>query len=232
MGGVSMNLEEQFNWITGLLNQDQVPYWIDSGTLLGVIRDGKILEHDKDIDLGIWAENEKYLQKIVRTARKAGYRVIVFSFRGMNYKYKFIPPCKTKLFKISINLFRKLNGYAWCPQEKLLKRQQYPGRWKPHLFRLCKFFTIYFYRKHFARRISFSSKIWRLFYEMGTWWIPAFYFEKIISLKEKDTYIPEKWESYLEFRYGNWRVPDKGWNFWRNDKTALKHVPPEVLLKI
>lgn len=36
------------------LNQAQISFFLISGTLLGCIREGKLLGHDKDIDIGVW----------------------------------------------------------------------------------------------------------------------------------------------------------------------------------
>lgn len=227
-----MNVEEQFRWIIELLNRYEIPYWLDSGTLLGVIREGKLLEHDKDIDLSMWAEHERKLRRVLPAVRGAGYKVVVSSYKGMSYKYVFKFTGKTKLFKISIHLFRKVDGYAWCPQERTVKRRHYSGNMARQLFRLSKALVIYVYKRHFARHISYSSGVWKVFHDIMVWWIPLPYFEKIILLTEKNTFIPEKYQDYLEFRYGNWRVSDENWSYWHNEKLALKRVPPEVLLKI
>lgn len=36
------------------LDQKQITFFLISGTLLGCIREDKLLEHDKDIDIGVW----------------------------------------------------------------------------------------------------------------------------------------------------------------------------------
>lgn len=37
-----------------VFNQNQIEFFLISGTLLGCIREGKLLGHDKDIDIGVW----------------------------------------------------------------------------------------------------------------------------------------------------------------------------------
>lgn len=37
-----------------LFDQKQIEFFLISGTLLGCVREGKLLGHDKDIDLGVW----------------------------------------------------------------------------------------------------------------------------------------------------------------------------------
>ena len=40
-------------WLCGVLNQADVHYFLDAGTLLGVIRDGALIPWDDDLDIGI-----------------------------------------------------------------------------------------------------------------------------------------------------------------------------------
>lgn len=43
-----------------LLNDAGIPFFLTSGTLLGVVRDGKLIEHDKDIDIGLSWESDRH----------------------------------------------------------------------------------------------------------------------------------------------------------------------------
>ena len=42
-----------------ILNEYKINYWICHGTLLGIIRDKKLIPWDQDIDIGV-LENKKY----------------------------------------------------------------------------------------------------------------------------------------------------------------------------
>jgi phosphorylcholine metabolism protein LicD len=53
------------------LNEVDVFFWLEFGTLLGVIRDGKLIEHDTDIDVGVMLED--YSPKIEETLKKYGF---------------------------------------------------------------------------------------------------------------------------------------------------------------
>ena len=46
-------------------------FWLDSGTLLGVIREGKMLKNDLDIDLGLWLSD--YSSNIDKAMTKNGF---------------------------------------------------------------------------------------------------------------------------------------------------------------
>ena len=49
-------------------------YWIEFGTLLGIIRDGKLIDHDTDLDFGVLLED--FTPLIEETLVKQGFRKI------------------------------------------------------------------------------------------------------------------------------------------------------------
>ncbi|MBV6646817.1 MAG: LicD family protein [Cyclobacteriaceae bacterium] len=55
------NLQKLFEVANGFLQQIQVEYWLDYGTLLGYHREQGIIPHDIDVDLGV---SEKYYHTI------------------------------------------------------------------------------------------------------------------------------------------------------------------------
>lgn len=53
------------------LNDASIEFFLISGTLLGCIREGKLLGHDKDIDVGVW-QNDVSVQELVAACRTSG----------------------------------------------------------------------------------------------------------------------------------------------------------------
>lgn len=51
-------------------DKDNVPFFLISGTLLGCIREGKLLGHDKDIDIGVWDTHT--VDKLANIIRNSG----------------------------------------------------------------------------------------------------------------------------------------------------------------
>ena len=86
---VSNNKEEAFSQILGLLNSNGFDYFISGGTLLGIYRDGKLIDWDDDIDIDIL--NYSY--------RKKYKKIIDFALEN-NYAYKL----GSNLFHPSISL--------------------------------------------------------------------------------------------------------------------------------
>ena len=60
--GAVENLRE----IKDILDKNNVKFWLDAGTLLGAVRDGKIIEWDNNIDLGTWYNNVTRLISIFK----------------------------------------------------------------------------------------------------------------------------------------------------------------------
>lgn len=68
------------------INKEGVRCWIDSGTLLGVCRDGCPPRWDKDIDLGCFLEDfPKCINAISRVARDWGYKLEEKVWKGFLY---------------------------------------------------------------------------------------------------------------------------------------------------
>lgn len=58
-----------------MLDQKQIPFFLISGTLLGCIREGKLLGHDKDIDVGVW--DEYSYEELANYLATSGYFYVV-----------------------------------------------------------------------------------------------------------------------------------------------------------
>lgn len=66
-------------------------YWLDSGTLLGLVRDGELLPADRDLDFSVWAEEEAKIRTLLPEVRQKDYHVFTASYRGRVFKYNFVP---------------------------------------------------------------------------------------------------------------------------------------------
>ena len=60
-----------------ILDELGVIFWLDSGTLLGAVREGRAIKGDEDdIDLVTYCSNKVYLQKIIEKFLKAGFEIL------------------------------------------------------------------------------------------------------------------------------------------------------------
>lgn len=203
-----MSKEQELEFITNLLNQNNINYWLDSGTLLGLYREGKILDHDKDIDISIWNSEEYTIVQISKYLLD-NYTLRVLNYYGYNFKYKFTPKDKTRLLTIDFNLFIQKKDYALCPQPIIRRNIISSIIWR-------------FYNKKYEKlqKVIFDTPFFKLLFKMYTWKVPAKYF--IDTIKKGNFVYPIETENYLELRYGNWRFPQNNWSFVNDDKGLSK----------
>lgn len=203
-----MSKEKELEYITNLLNQNNINYWFDSGTLLGIFREGKVLDHDIDIDISIWNTEE---DKIIQISKYLldNYTLRVLNYCGYNFKYKFTPKDKSRLLIIDFNIFIQKGENALCPQP--IGKKNLTSRFFWRLFK-TQFEKL--------EKVNFDSLFLKFLFKMYTWKVPVKFFTD--TTKKGKFVFPSETENYLEFRYGNWRIPQKNWSFVNDDKGLSK----------
>jgi phosphorylcholine metabolism protein LicD len=69
-----MNIDDRvFLDVCKLFDNNKINYWICHGTLLGIIREGRLLPWDHDIDFAVW-DNETEKSKIISILESSGYQ--------------------------------------------------------------------------------------------------------------------------------------------------------------
>lgn len=230
-----------------LSSSSKVVWWLDSGSLLGIIRNGKLLEQDTDIDIGIKLQNNNLqtIERIVFEISKIGFRIVKLSWNEHIYKYKLIPNNNLDFeYKLDISLFKQANDEYICPQgikhtnQSGLKRiRQKLIDWKKgntiskgnsirsHIVYNCyKFYSIILLQK--TQEIRMDTLVPN-YYSIYKWVIPAEYINNIYKYNN-NLNIPNNVSKYLEYRYGNWKVPTKDWNFTVDDNGLFPSSPDEM----
>ncbi len=227
-------MDAQAREILDLLHQYNISYWLDSGTLLGLMREGRLLEDDEDIDIGVWSSEEPKIKKLLPLIRGRGYVLYSASYNGLIFKHNFIPK-KKGLRKIDINIFREFGSHAWCPMYyfKVNPGEKTPNRLKDILLGYIKGGTRHLWKQFNTKvpvHVDINSFPWRTFLNIGTWWIPAGYFKNVQYNDGWQARLPENWQQYLEFRYGKWQERDENWVFFRDDKGIRAVRPTQITL--
>jgi lipopolysaccharide cholinephosphotransferase len=227
-------------WINLLnnLSQHGIDFWIDYGTLLGYVRNNKIISWDKDIDISIKYEDYKKLLNFLGNDNNNKYKIV------FQKRYPYLDSLvqihpgpsivKDNIFPmhLDIYLYKKLDNYY------LLRYLQTPYGSLKKLSKIINKIIKRIYASNNAI-LSESIKIFILdlllkllcsYSYCGYEVIPKKYFYdfKEINFFGIKVKIPLNEKEYLEFLYGNnWRKPIKNWN-WKKSG-SYKIMPASVL---
>lgn len=246
---------------TSICKEMQLPYWIDSGTLLGLFRDQSLLSWDDDIDIGMWQPDLKRLYAHRRKLSERGFNMTKQSFDKEIYSITLTSSTHTNTLPIHIHGYYVHDGIAWAPQ--VVACQPHPVLQQPWALEhpsptrdfllWCKRLA----KQKFEKNPSVSERIlsktlclmvWGLFYvikepldrktwhdrwpfnliyRIYTWKIPLHYFQSLMEIELGGLLfaIPRQTEAYLTARYGDWKVPNKQWVYWRDDKCLYFETP-------
>ena len=81
---------ENLKEIKEVFDKFDVEYWLDLGTLLGAVRDGKIIPWDDDIDIGVREQSWERILPLVSEFRKRRFHVEVEDwklYKSFVYRY-------------------------------------------------------------------------------------------------------------------------------------------------
>ena len=206
-------------------------WFLDSGSLLGVVRDGKFLASDKGIDISaVILENydSVNISDSVDEIEKLGFIVSRYKWGCNCYKYCFVPNKRTGFdYAFDLHLFKKKGDTYYCPQISFIKaknsglfasfrsiRKGNPisgNGWKQGIASIYRNQFRYFNQPMQMKKI----------YEKGIgdtyfWYIP----QELLRETEFGEYGLRKLSNcsdYLHFRYGDWHIPVGDWVTLRDD---------------
>lgn len=215
-----------------IMDKNGVKFWLDSGTLLGIVREGCFISGDNDIDIGIWKEDEEKFDvggplyselednnydlyflndKIVIEKDSIPINASVFFVRdGEALREKYLLHGRNKIGKI-------LRMFWWlCFVRYYGKTFKKP---KTAVVKIFHFIIPTSVRKILAIT---TTKIASRYFDCSEiiWSVPIKFFKNFSELEfAGDKFmVPKEVEKYLEFHYGaDWRTPKKEWSALRQD---------------
>lgn len=179
-------------FITSALQNHNIEYFLEGGTLLGIVRDGKLLDWDHDLDLSI---NQTELHKLVKLK-------LYFAIRG---------------YKLSIRRSDKTNGPLDVGDIRVIKIKpmqdyilQMIKMHKTPSYTICDIFIKYYDNGYYYWQAK--NKIMR---------VKSHYYEGCDMIPYGETMLkgPAYHKEYLTEKYGDWSVPVKIWDCAENEKT-------------
>jgi len=219
------------------LDQHNIEFWLDCGTLLGAVREGKFLSWENDLDFGVMSETISTSKKILisETLRDQGHSVWIAE-NHINIHHS-----GERVFA-DINIYRKQNGFAvkptLVPANKIGKflNSWLPLLWDPIHHRLARKMRInkkILYYSSFLLPSFFREQVAKVVFSLykmyGSnscdWVVPLKYFFdlKTITFYGMNFKEPTAVEDYLEYRYGkDWKTPREKWITAEDDGAATR----------
>tara|TARA_B100000029_G_scaffold176343_1_gene173666 strand:- start:3854 stop:4546 length:693 start_codon:yes stop_codon:yes gene_type:complete len=222
-------LDPNFITVINLFNNNNIPYWICHGTLLGIIRDNQLIEWDHDIDIAVWSKevNKEYIISLISKENfilreglmikddiisfsKDGGRVVDINFynkiklnsdqKEMAYVTWFVPR----------NIFMKMI-------EAISMANKYEGKFK----KIVKCFSL-IQKPIFAfKKLLININI---FYKEAGYTEPIEFVEKVkkIHFHGLEVKVPLHSKEYLKYLYGpNWETPKKDYHWYKDGPSTI-----------
>ena len=214
-------------------------WFLDSGSLLGIIRDHSFLVSDLGIDLSIIVPSysHKPIKELAKSIENLGFILSRYEWNGVAYKYCFAPSPSTGFkFAIDLHLFVRVGNEYLCPQVSLNKNKGIGIQKVDVFFRnirkgniiSCgetiydkfKSFVAAFYRyklHYFGHAMNMSKYVSKNCGDTFFWVIPVDLYNGTKFSDDVNLRVLKHPDSYLEYRYGVWRIPNSDWNTIRDD---------------
>jgi hypothetical protein len=233
----NLTLEDFLDYGNRLLKELNIKFWLDCGTLLGVIRNKQLLPWEKDIDLSVFKKeiSDAQILSIVQKANKDGFKVNVYDHSISIISKEFVLDIKLLDEKEDfffeeklepINLFSSALAYSiYSLSSDYEINRSGRNKFNSFLIKIIKVLVrlipktlkIYFLKpaRYFFK--NFLSKD-------NSEAVPKEYFRKFseIEFLNNSYLIPKNVNEYLTFRYGKtWNVPIKNWITEKHDGAFL-----------
>lgn len=179
--------------ICSMLDQHNIPYYLEGGTLLGIVRDGDLLPWDGDLDISIAPEH-------------------IDNFLKLNWKFASLGK------KLSIRKSTFSNGPIQTGQISLIKVKpllQYLIKAihpKHDIIVLDVFIKVKDSTHTYWQANGQVMRVENIHYDTFD----------TVSYRGKQLKVPHKYKDYLTKKYGNWSVPIKEWDCAVNELTIVR----------
>lgn len=180
--------EKMLREITQILEGEKIPYILEGGTLLGIVRENRLLPWDNDVDLTITRPHTNRLLSVRWKMWLKGYRTRIRRIKEDSAYFKKGEP---RILKVQATRF--------------------------------VFFKDVSLMDIFIKDLTEDRYYWTVSEKDVLKSVPRFYYENLttVEFKGKMYSIPEKYDSYLQSRYGDWRTPQEDYDYTKDDLSIL-----------
>ena len=229
--------DKHFQRVISILSKNNIPYWVDQGTLLGIIRDKQIIPWEWDLDFGVF-ENEISRKSVEKAFLDNGFTIEDISKNNKYIHFLFGDERKVDItfyekkddialtyFKGPDGLYGRfikhvfsvlMNREITNKKTSLLKRLLFNSLDIIILIPTFNKFTFDLFFKIIKQRMDSLGPTSLISYKIP---LPFINIRDSIQFLNTKIYIPSKPVKYLEYSYGKtWNVPIKNYT-WYKQKT-------------
>jgi len=226
------DLVEDFKILKEILDKYNIKYWLECGTLLGAVREGRIIPWDDDIEFGIMDSEVEKLNSALPEISEKGFKVrkaplpiLKYAFKRSEYgidAWVFSESDENNfaasLYQMSLNnLSAQFLWYIWLPficaeKDIDIKMPPYRLKYMPHskfkkifILALKYFLTLFPYK---SRKLFAESALKKLIknkkVEIIKSVVPKHYLKEFKEIKFYGLMvnIPLNDEEYVAYKYG------------------------------
>jgi len=233
---------EALRQVKKALDKHSIEFWLNEGTLLGAVRDGKFIEWDNDIDLTTWDTEISKIHIASQELRNEGFK-LSFSNEGMGQigiskegcpiyvdSYHLDGSKATKVWPIHHRKKRikRIIGAALDYLHRVLsdRRSVVENSHMPAFITktLCKIIGVL----PSSLRRGLSRTMWTMYKKIGCaihMVVPSYYFKNLsaINFYGMEFKVPAETEEYLAYKYGeDWRIPKRDWTYYDDGAIVRK----------
>lgn len=183
--------------VTGMLEEQGIPYHLEGGTLLGIVRDKELLPWDHDVDISVPLEFADKVVGLKGLLFKKGYK---FSVRRSDIELGPIKKNQYRIVKV-----KPMWNYiqAWFAPKK-----------KDTLVTLDVFFKVHDSTHAYWQAKGKVMRVDNRYYQS---------FETV-PYDDRILRVPNFYQDYLTEKYGNWSIPVKEWDCSLHEGTILNET--------
>ena len=212
-----MQIDKQLLEITEILNRNNIFYWIDSGTLLGIVREGKLLGSDLDIDISIPVNEQEKVWRLKDEFGKIGY---FFTEKWVYKSYDYILKLKNKNNDRPIDF----QIYHSNDEQNIWYSPQCFNKKSSNIF--SKIIRKLVHQNFLGNSFIKNTGKYSFVYDHITWVESKSLIGTPVYLEHTPLKVPENYIGLLELHFGaNWRIPNSNWDFIRDDGAFVRKKP-------
>ncbi len=184
-----------------IFDKHDIPFWLGFGTLLGAIREKKLISWDDDIDICIWIQDSAKIADTRKDFEESEFELYIIPLHIPTHGFGHYAIRDRKTKKHLICIFPTYIEKGYIVKARVL----------PVIGNIIRYFHII--KSEWLLRLSWSSLLKHHLYKDEKILYPVGYHGNTTTIEfyGSEFRIPEKYKECLRYMYGDWKIPIRGY---------------------